>query len=222
MTVVQGVGRFDARERRLLGILVACFLVMVVVFIPFWVESLLAETRGRIEQLTEVTGEIVSSQVALTKSEAQRKAVSQRYARPAPPLGAYVDGLARNLDVAVAENQDQSVVPHGKRVDERSTRMSLRRTGLGSLARLLEKVAQSGHPIVVSKLNVRKRLSEPDSFDVDVVFSAYDRKEAPKTTGAAAEAPVAAAASASAGTTVAADEDQEVPSETGEPTEEQQ
>jgi hypothetical protein len=206
MTVDKGLGRLGARERRLLGILLACFTLMVVVFIPFAVESLLGESREQNEQLTQVTSELVANQAAVAKSDAQRKAVAGRYAKTAPPLGAFVDGLARSLEVDVTENQDQPVVPHGKRVDERSVRMNLRRTGLGNLARLLEKVAQAGHPIVVSKLNIRKRMSEPDSFDVDVVFSAYDRKDTVKGALTSTVAKAATAATTDTGDAVEAQE----------------
>lgn len=205
MTVAKGLGRLGARERRLLGALLACFALMVLVFIPFGIESLLGESRDQIEQLTQINSDIAGSQSAVAKAEAQRKAVAARYARPAPPLGAFVDGLARSLEVDVAENQDQPVVPHGKRVDERSVRMTVRRTGLGNLARLFEKVAQAGHPIVVSKLNIRKRMSEPDSFDVDVVFSAYDRKDVAK--GASTTTLAKAATAASADAAEAAEDD---------------
>jgi general secretion pathway protein M len=40
----------------------------------------------------------------------------------------------------------------------------------------VEKVETSGHPVTLSSLNIRKRASEPDSFDVDLVVSAFDRK----------------------------------------------
>ena len=49
----------------------------------------------------------------------------------------------------------------------------------------MESVEKSQHPIVFSRLDVRKRLSELDSFDVEIIASAYDRKEAPKVEGSA-------------------------------------
>jgi general secretion pathway protein M len=44
------------------------------------------------------------------------------------------------------------------------------------LVRLMEKIETSGHPVAISSLDIRKRASEPDSFDVDMVVSAFDRK----------------------------------------------
>jgi len=169
--------RLEPRERRLATALLVCLGVMLVVMIPLGVEGLLGATRERVESLSLIVTEIESAEAAIAKADAQRKALKERYAKPAPPLPGLLDGLARGLGLEVDENQDQPVVPHGKYHDERATKMTLRRTGLANFVKFLEKVAQTGHPIVVSRLNIRKRLAEPDSFDIEVVLSAYDRKE---------------------------------------------
>jgi general secretion pathway protein M len=44
------------------------------------------------------------------------------------------------------------------------------------LVKLMEKIETSGHAVALSSLNIHKRASEPDSFDVDMIVSAYDRK----------------------------------------------
>ena len=40
----------------------------------------------------------------------------------------------------------------------------------------MERIEQSGHPVSISQLNIRKRGMEPDAFDVDMVVSAFERK----------------------------------------------
>jgi hypothetical protein len=72
-------------------------------------------------------------------------------------------------------------VPHGKRFEERSTKITLRKVGLLKLVKFLEKIEHSGHPVRISQFDMRKRGSEPDSYDVDIVVSAFDRKAEPKT-----------------------------------------
>jgi len=52
--------------------------------------------------------------------------------------------------------------------------------GLASLAGFMESVERAQYPIVFSRLDIRKRLSESDSYDVELIASAYDRKEAAK------------------------------------------
>jgi hypothetical protein len=68
----------------------------------------------------------------------------------------------------------------------------LRRVGMLSLAKFLERIEKSSYPIVLSRLNIRKRGTEDDSFDVELIVSAFDRKEAGKKSdkkGKAAEEP---------------------------------
>ena len=67
-------------------------------------------------------------------------------------------------------------MPHGKRYDERSTKIVLRKVGMLKLVHLMEGIEKSGHPVTLSSLNIRKRAVEPDSYDVDMVVSAFDRK----------------------------------------------
>jgi general secretion pathway protein M len=84
--------------------------------------------------------------------------------------------IAGEVQVEIPESQDRQPVPHGKRFTERSTKITLRRVGMFKLVKLLERLETSGHPVALASLNIHKRGSEPDSFDVDMVVSAYDRK----------------------------------------------
>src|SRR6185436_17626929 len=76
----------------------------------------------------------------------------------------------------IPESQDKPPVPHGKSHEERSTKIVLRKVGLLNLSRFMEKVVNAGHPITVSRLDVRKRSAELDSYDVEMEVSAWDKK----------------------------------------------
>jgi hypothetical protein len=186
------LGRLGPRERRLLtaffGILVALLLLVV----PIVTQRAVLMQRSENEQTRHAIEELVESQPALVKAESQRKAILARYARATPPLGAFLDNQARQNGIEIPENQERPVLPHGKRFDERSTRLQLRKVDLGSLARFMEGVEKSQYPIVFSRLDIRKRLSESDSYDVEIIASAYDRKEAQKAPGNAQGASSAA------------------------------
>ncbi len=45
-----------------------------------------------------------------------------------------------------------------------------------NLVKFMEKIEQSPHPVLISRLNIRKRGTEVDSYDVEMIVSAYDRK----------------------------------------------
>ena len=62
-----------------------------------------------------------------------------------------------------------------KGYSERSTVVKLRKIGLRPLVKMLEKIERSGHPLTVSKLTIKKRPSTPDTYDVDLVVTAFDK-----------------------------------------------
>ena len=187
MNLQLGLGRLDPRERRLLTVFFAMLGGLILLVVPIVTQRAVIVKRDENEQLRDTINELIESQPALVKADAQRKAIVARYARVTPPLGAFLANQAAQNGLEIPESQERPVVPHGKRFDERSQRLQLRKVGLANLARFMERVEKSQHPIVFSRLDIRKRLSELDSYDVEIIASAYDRKEAPKTEGGALE-----------------------------------
>ncbi len=48
------------------------------------------------------------------------------------------------------------------------------------LAKMLEHIEGSGHLVAVTKLNLKPRAGEPDSYEVELGISAFDRKGEPR------------------------------------------
>lgn len=176
MSVSERLARLEPRERRLLGILGGVFGLMVFLAIPIGVAASVHAQASENDALREAITTLEEAREQVQKSMAARDAVTQRYANPAPPLAAFLSQLAGELQVEIPESQDRQAVPHGKRYTERSTKITLRRVGMFKLVKLLERIETSGHPIALGSINIHKRGSEPDSFDVDMVVSAFDRK----------------------------------------------
>ncbi|MFO0667942.1 MAG: hypothetical protein U0174_28585, partial [Polyangiaceae bacterium] len=74
---------------------------------------------------------------------------------------------------------DRPEVAIGKKYSERYTVIHLRKAGLLPLIRFLETIEKSGHPMIVQRLNVRKRSGETNAYDVEVGVAAYDRATTP-------------------------------------------
>jgi general secretion pathway protein M len=168
--------RLEDRERRLLGILVLVVVGLVVVLMPLGVAALLSAKQSQNEELRTIIEEIQGSREALRKRAAERDRVQLRYSRPAPPLAGLLDGLAKQSGIEIPESQDRAVIPHGKRFEEKSTKIVLRRVGMLNFVKFMESVEQTGHPVSLSTLNIRKRGTELDSYDVEMVVSAFERK----------------------------------------------
>ncbi len=176
MTLRERLGRLEERERRLLGIFALIAAAVILVLIPVAVTATLHGTRSENEELRDVIAEIVSSRSVVEKSRALHKAIEERYSRPAPPLTSFLSGLAKEADVEIPETQDRQPVPHGKRYEEKATKITLRKIGMLKIARFMERIENSGHPVAITQLTIRKRGIEPDTYDVDMVVSAFERK----------------------------------------------
>jgi general secretion pathway protein M len=166
----------EERERRLLGILVLVFVGLAVVLLPLGVAAFLGSKQGAIEELRSAVEEIQSSRDLLHKRAEERGRIQTRYANPAPPLAGLLDTFAKETALEIPESQDRAVIPRGKRFEEKSTKIVLRRVGMLNLVKFMEKVEQSGHPVSISTLNVRKRGTEVDSYDVEMIVSAFERR----------------------------------------------
>ncbi len=165
----------DERERRLLGILVLVFVGLVVVLLPIGVTAFLSSKQGEIDELRTVVEEIQSSRDVLRKRAEGRARTQARYANPTPPLAGFLDAFAKQTSIEIPESQDRAVIPHGKRFEEKSTKIVLRRVGMLNLVKFMEKIEVSGYPVSVSTLNIRKRGTEVDSYDVEMIVSAFER-----------------------------------------------
>ncbi len=180
MSLGERFSRLEERERRLLGVLIAIVVAAILLAPPLALLAVVQSRQGDNEAVREALRSIDDEQAAIARSKANRSAVVERYARPAPPLAAFLAKYASEVGVEIPESQDRQSVPHGKKFDERSTKITLRKVGMLKLLKFMEKIEQSGHPVQISQINIRKRGSEPDSYDVDMLVSAFDRKEAPK------------------------------------------
>jgi general secretion pathway protein M len=180
MNLSERIERLEPRERQLLAVLSGVLAVFLLLLVPVGVAALIGSKRSEIEELRDAIDQIQASRDELKTIERQRAQVIERYSRPAPPLAGLLEKLASQSQLAIPESQDRALVPHGKRFEERSTKIVLRKVGMLNLVNFMERVEQSGHPLTISKLNIRKRGTEPDSYDVEMIVSAFDRKAEPK------------------------------------------
>lgn len=176
MGLAERLERLEPREKQLLGVLGGIFAVFMLLLVPVGIAALLGSRRSDVEELRAAIEQIQTSREDVKKRERQRAAVIERYAKAAPPLAGLLEKLATQSQLEIPESQDRASVPHGKRYDERSTKIVLRKVGMLNLVKFMERIEQSGHPLTIARLNIRKRATEPDSYDVEMIVSAFDRK----------------------------------------------
>ena len=165
----------DPRERRLLTAFFGVCVVMVILLVPVGVSALLSDVRERNQTLQDAIARIEAEGDVIRERQAKQEALLARYKQPAPALAGFLDKAASASGVNIPEVKDQSPVAHGKRYEERSTSISFRKVGLLGLVKFMERVSGGSEPISISKLTVRKRGVEPDTYDVQMTVSAFHR-----------------------------------------------
>ena len=187
MNISDRFARLLGRDQRLLSIALLVVGVLLVVVLPLTLTVLVHARSSDNRALADAADDIADSHEQIEKVKAERAVTIERYARPAPPLAAFLAGLASGEGIEIPESQDRQGIPHGKRYTERSTKMSLHKVGMLKLVKFMERIEQSGNPIRISSLNIRKRGPDPDMYDVDLTISAFDRASAPEKPKKAAE-----------------------------------
>jgi general secretion pathway protein M len=176
VSLADRIDRLDARERQLLGAVLPVFFVVVLLLAWFGVRAVVGSRRSENDELREAIAAIQENRELVRRHNEEREVVLGRYAQPAPPLAGFLDKLAKDSSLEIPESQDRAPVPHGKKFEERSTKIVLRKVGLLNLSKFMERIEQSGHPVSISRLNIRKRGTEQDSYDVEMFVSAFVRQ----------------------------------------------
>lgn len=176
MNATGWVDSLDPRERRLLAVLGSVFVVLVFALVPVLVGTHLSGRREENAAFASAIEAVQAGRAAIRKREAERQEVLARYGTPAPALASFLAERAKEAKVEIPESQDRPAVPHGKRWEERSTKVVLRKVKLLGLVDFLEGIVQAPYPLRITRLAVKRRSGEPDSWDAEVVVSAWDRK----------------------------------------------
>lgn len=168
-------GGLAERERKLMLLFLFVFVGFAILLVPYGSSVLLSSKRSHNEDLRKAIRTVQNSRGRIDEIKDRKDDVEKRYDKPAPALAGFIENAARKGGLEIPESQDRADVPHGKKFVERATVVRLRKVSLLPLVNMLEALENAGHPIVISRLNIRRRGREPDSYDVELGVSAFDR-----------------------------------------------
>lgn len=167
--------QMNARERRLVAVLGFVAAIVGLFAIPFGLEAIVRSQMSDNDDLRQALSDVQDARGIVHERQARKDAIVARYARKAPELGGFIETQARAQKLEVTDSTPMPDIPHGKRYVEHGTDVRLKKTGMLPLARFLESIERSGYPVAVTRLNIRRRSGELDSYDVEVGVSSYDR-----------------------------------------------
>ena len=176
MSLSERFAKLEPRERTLLVTLGGVFAAIVILGIPIGLWTTVSTMRDENQEVEDVIATILESREKLDRAQAEKKALATRYARPAPAMATFLEEAAQANEVELAETTTKPDIPHGKKYVERVTVSKMRKAGLRGLSKTLERIARSGYPVAVTRLGIKPRVGEPDSYDVELSVSAFERK----------------------------------------------
>jgi general secretion pathway protein M len=181
--------QLNFRERRNSSYAIVAIGALLFFGIPIAIETLLIARRAEISDLRNAIEAVQGARNEVRERQFRRDQIAMRYAKKAPLLAGFLQQAARAQNMEVTDSSDRPDVPIGKKYVERSTVVHLKKVGMLPLSKFMEAIEKSGEPLVISTFSLRKRTGEPDSWDVEIGLSAYDRVEAPApaSSGAAKE-----------------------------------
>jgi general secretion pathway protein M len=179
----------NPREQRMASIAVLVVGVMLVLALPIGIQTLVSSRRTENEEMRSALVAVNNARAQIRERQERKSSIAQRYGKKAPQLAGFLEQNASAQKLQVTDSVDRPDVPHGKRYVERTTVIHLKKSGMASIAKFLEAIEKSGYPVAVSRLNIRKRAGEPDSYDVEVGVSAYDRTEPATSSSSTATTP---------------------------------
>ncbi|MGH7286148.1 MAG: hypothetical protein ACRELY_31900 [Polyangiaceae bacterium] len=167
------------RERRASSIATLVTGAVLFLGVPIVIEADLIARRAEISDLRGAIDAVQGARAAVRDRQAKHDLVASRYAKKAPLLAGFLQDTARAQKLEVTDSTDHPDVPIGKKYVERSTVVHLKKVGLYPLSKFMEAIEKSGLPMAITQLSIRKRTGEPDSYDVELGLSAYDRTATP-------------------------------------------
>jgi general secretion pathway protein M len=177
MATLAFLDKLNPREKKLALALGGLVAFMLLIAGPVLLQSLVYSRKSDNDDMRAALSAVQSARGQVRERQARKSGIAQRYAKRAPSLAGYLEQAARGQKLEVSDSADRPDVPHGKRYVERNTIIHLKKSGMYAIAKFLEGLEKSEYPVSVSRLSIRKRAGEPDSYDVEVGVSAFDRNE---------------------------------------------
>ena len=182
MRIQERFEQLEARERTLVMIFGAVLAALIFLVVPLAVTGTLSGMRDDNEQLREALRAVYDGHEGMALRKAENQALDARYKSPAPALAGFLSKLADKNDIDIKTSQDRPTVPHGSDYEERATTLDLARgVGMYSLAKFMESIERAGYPLSITRMSLRRNISQVDSYTVDkLTVAAYHRTEASK------------------------------------------
>lgn len=174
----QGFDNMSDREQRLtviMGVIFAAMLTAVPLYLMSTANSDLEDENAEMRALI---GRLSLERAKLQRLAQAHEGAMARYDNPAPALGSFVEGKARQQGISIREVTEEPQKTVGT-YHRRNVRVTMPSVGLAEVINLLNEIVTSPHPVAIEQLNFEHH-KPGDAYNVKVGVLTYDKKKPSK------------------------------------------
>jgi len=140
------------------------------------------DLEATIDENARVLDELKEKKTTLSEQLQKKQLEEARFEIATPPLLGLLEKLAGEAGMEIPESRDLPDETIAKKWVHKSAEIRLRKIGLETLVHLMVKIRNENraYPLAITKLNIKKRAGEPNSYDVQMTVSTYSKPEKAK------------------------------------------
>lgn len=163
----------SARERRMLSLLFAAFVVAAVAMGFATMRKDIASRQARIAEKQMQIQKVAVLASGFREAELARSRIESRIRGTPVRLFSYLEDISKRQSLPLGDMQDRGTDPAGDGIERSTVELSFAQIELKKLADFLNEIEKSPHLVKVEKLRVRHRNDDPDLLDVNLTVSTY-------------------------------------------------
>lgn len=167
--------RISPRERTMLTLLGATFLVMVTFITGFLIVDGLSSFEERNAAARQALRDLETKRESYLKAKAMAAQLEARLGKTPVQLQGFLEQVAKESGVAIPESNEQPAQQSGKSAFmERSIELRLQKVTIENLTKFLHGIETGPNLVVVTALNVRTRDDKHEELDVEMTATTYE------------------------------------------------
>lgn len=177
-TIKERFRRMTDREKIMFIALVSVLCVTVATVAFALVKKKSGELKATIEGNERILDEIKSKKEELSSQIMKKQQEEERFEKAPLHLLGLIGKLAGKAGIEIPESRDMPDETISKKWIHKSVEIRLRKIGLDTLVKFMVNIKNENRkfPIAVTKMNIKKRSGEPNSFDIQMTVSTYTNK----------------------------------------------
>lgn len=170
------------RERVLVIAFASLFCVTIAAVSFALVKKKTGNLESTIEENAAILTELKDNREELSEKIRLKEKEEARFENPVPPLLGLLEKLGGEAGIDIPESRDLPDETIGKKWIHKSVEIRLRKIGLDTLVHFMVKIKNENrkYPLAVTKMNIKKRAGEPNSYDIQMTVSTYSKKGSSK------------------------------------------